>query len=158
MWPVATLYVTVSMRIWESCKIGWKKLNWKNIKDKLNIDTAVPQQNMNSDMTSLFTCSIIKKFQRNRIFILWLNSGSYRSVENGIKPLSYVCINHHGMGKRRAVCFYKGFHSSRRLGWAGGTRGHCHFQGLERMVGIVQRVSPEPRLQNKGLLFGQVWR
>lgn len=162
MWLVATWYVSDSLRTWESQKIGWeKKLNWKNFTDKLKIEhpnTTAALENMKNGMAFPVTCSIVKKFQYNGICSLWLNCSSNSGIQNGINPLSHICINHHRMGKTGAVSFHKGFYSSREHGWAGGARGHCHFQGLKRMMGIVQCVGPEPRLQNKVFLFWKMWR
>lgn len=110
---------------------------------------TTPLENMKNDKTLPVTCSIVKKFQHNRICSLWLNCSRYSGIKNGINPLSYICVNHHRVGKPGAVSFHKDFHSGRGHGWAGGARGHRHLQGLKRMVGIVQCVGPEPRLQNK---------
>lgn len=121
-------------------------------------NTMTVLENMKNDMTFLVTCSIVKEVQCDRICSLWLNYSGNSGIKNGIKPLSHICINHHRMGKMGAISFHKGFHSSRGHGWAGGARGHCHFQGLKRMVSIVQCVDPEPRLQNKVFLFCKMWR
>lgn len=129
------------------------QLGWRDFSGIIN--THRPSSQCHA-MLRPVTCSVVQKLQHNRISSLRLHCCRHSGIKNGIQTLPHVRVNYHRLRKMGAVSFHKGFHSGWVYGQAGGTGGHCHFQGLRRRMCVVQRVSPAPMLKNKGLFLSSV--